>query len=107
MEQQTQRWCVGVAGELLCPLFPRQGGGGCEGIRGRGRGGHTHGCLAPAGWAEFQRSQLVLVPGRRLGKRENVCARAPPGSQARWRGGGAAAATRVEVGVESDPSGWG
>lgn len=75
-----------MAGELLCPLLPRRGGGGCEGVRGRGRGGHTLGCLAASCRAEFQRSQLVLVPGRRLGKRENVCARAPPGSQARWRG---------------------
>lgn len=51
----------GVAGELLCPLLPQRGGGGCERIGGRRWSRHTQGCLAPAGRAEFQRSRLVLV----------------------------------------------
>ena len=31
----------GVAGELLCPLLPRQGGGGCEDQREGAEQAHT------------------------------------------------------------------
>lgn len=87
----------GVAGELLCPLFSRLGGGGCERLGGRGRSGHTLGYLSPsAGRAEFPRSWLVAVRGRRLGKRENVCVCARARDSLASRGGeapGEAAAT--------------
>ena len=91
---------------MLCPLFSRLGGGGCERLGGRGRSGHTLGCLPPSpGRAEFPRSWLVSVRGGRLGKRENVYVCARPGSRARWRIGagrrqGRRRRPRMEVGVE-------
>lgn len=101
----------GVAGELLCPLVLRRRGGGCERLRGRGRSGHTHGCLAPTGRPEFQRSRLLSVRGGRLGKRENVCVRAPrvAGSQARGgeRRSQRRPRPRVKVGVEESDAGGG
>lgn len=82
---------------MLCPLFSRLGGGGCERLGGRGRSGHTLGYLSPsAGRAEFPRSWLVAVRGRRLGKRENVCVCARARDSLASRGGeapGEAAAT--------------
>lgn len=68
----------GASGELLRSL-PSRRRGAARGICERGRSGHTHGFLAPAGRAEFQPSRLVTVRRRRLGQhvRENVGARAP------------------------------
>lgn len=79
-----------MAGELLCPLLPRPGGGGCAGTGGGARSGHTPGSLAPCGPGRGPAEPARLGAGRRLGKRENVRARAGVAGRRGGRRGGAA-----------------